>query len=73
MRICARVRLIFLGKDSSDLLIGGGLSLRTLFGSLSFRCFCTIAVWMILRFCLIFSGVIVFGSVCMVVVYVLFG
>ena len=28
MRICARVRLIFLGRDSSDLLIGGGLSLR---------------------------------------------
>jgi hypothetical protein len=65
VRVCARMRLFFLDKDSSDLLIVGGFSLRILFGSLSAKYFCTIEVWMVLRFCLMFSDVTFVGSVCM--------
>ena len=71
MRICAKVRLAFLESDSSDLLIVGGSLLRILFGGLAARYFCTIQVWIVLRFCLMFSVVTVVGSVAMVCVYVL--
>jgi len=65
VRVCAKMRLFFLDRDSSDLSIVGGFSLRILFGSLSAKYFCTIEVWMVLRFCLMFSDVTVAGSVCM--------
>ena len=72
VRICARVRLFSLDRDSSDLFIVGGFSLRILFRGMSAMYFCTIEVWMVLRFCLMFSDVTVAGSVCMMCVYELF-
>ena len=42
VRICANVRLIFLGRFSSDLLTVGASLFRILLGGLSVRNFCTI-------------------------------
>ena len=64
--ICANVRLIFLGRFSSDLLTVGASLFRILLGGLSVRNFCTIEVCIVLRFCLMFSGVTVVGSVGMI-------
>jgi hypothetical protein len=71
-RICAKVRLVLLGRDSSVLCIVGASSCSILLGDLSARYFCTMEVWIVLTFCLMSSDVTVCEFVGMVCVYVLF-